>query len=182
MKKLLYLMFCLTGLTFATSCEEDEWANGDPALDHVYYIGFEEWSAKFDNKVTYDVTQGSTVSIPMQFYCEFVRDYDVETYYYVAGDLVRGTDYDIVDANGSALQPDANGAFKLVWPHAKKGVQNVYVKALNGAKGKLKVQTFNPNSTVTLTNQDVSTTIQHTESQYEVRVFTQNYFVTVNVK
>lgn len=180
MKKIFYLMLGLLGLSFA-SCSEDEWSNGDPEYDHIYYTGFEDWG-QFKNDVAFDVKQGETVAIPVQFWCEFVRNYDVETYYYVAGSLVRGTDYEIVDANGNTLQPDANGAFHLTWPNAIKGVQNVYVKALNGAKGKFNVQTFNPNSTVTLSNQDIESTVQHRESQYEVRVFTQNYRVTVNVK
>ena len=180
MKKIFYLMLGLLGLSFA-SCSEDEWSNGDPEYDHIYYTGFEDWG-QFKNDVAFDVKQGETVAIPVQFWCEFVRNYDVETYYYVAGSLVRGTDYEIVDANGQTLQPGANGAYQLLWPNALKGVQNVYVKALNGATGKVVVTTFDSNAGITLSNQDVTSTIQHTESQYEVRIFTQNYKVTVNVK
>jgi len=181
MKKLLYLVVCLMGMGLMTSCEDDQWSNGDPAYDHIYYIGFENWG-KLKNDVTYNVKQGETVAIPMQFYCEFNRKYDVETYYYVEGSLSSGTDFQIVDETGNVLQPDANGAYKLVWPNALKGVKNVYVKALNGAKGKFSIQTLNAEAAASLTNQDVETTIQHTESQYEVRVFTQNYKVTVNIQ
>lgn len=181
MKKLLYLAICLMGMFCMTSCEDDQWSNGDPEYDHIYYIGFEDWG-QFKNDVAFNVDRGSVVAIPMQFYCEFKRNYDVETYYYVETSLTRGTDFEIVDANGSALQPDANGAYKLVWKNALKGVQNVYVKALNGATGSVTVTTFNSNAGITLTNQDVETTIQHTESKYEVRIFTQNYKVKVNIK
>jgi hypothetical protein len=128
------------------------------------------------------VAQGSTVEVPMQFWCEFVRSYDVETYYYVAGNLERGKDYEIVDASGNTMQPNSDGAFVMTWPNAKKGVQNIYIKALNGSKGSFLLQTFNPNSGVTLTNQDVNTTIQNKTDNYEVRIFTQNYKVTINVQ
>lgn len=181
MKKFIYMILCLACLGLTISCSDDEWSNGDPEMDNVYYIGFEDWG-NFKNDVSYNVTHGETIGIPMQFYCEFVRDYNVETYYYVKTELQRGTDYEIVDASGNTVQPDANGAFHLLWPNAIKGVQNVFVKALNGNTGTLVLQTFNPNSDVTLTNQDVSTTIQHTETQYEVRIFTQNYKVSVNIK
>lgn len=67
----------------------------------------------------------------------------------------------------------------MVWPKAKKGLQNVYVKALNGAKGTITLQTFDPNSTVPISFD--YTTITKTEN-YEVRAFTQNYFVTITIK
>ncbi len=171
-------MFALLGIT---SCQDDEWSNGDPAYNHIYYIGFEDWG-NFKNDVTYNVSQGEIIAIPMQFYCEFNRNYNVETYYYVDGTMTVGTDFEIVDENGTSLMPDNNGAYKLVWPNALKGVKNIYVKALNGSKGKFNISTFNPNSGVSLSNQDVNSTIQHSEAQYEVRVFTQNYKVIVNIK
>ena len=181
MKKLIYTLLSFVCTLSLASCGDDAWGNDNEEMAHVYYIGFEDWGT-FKNDVKFDVAQGETVAIPMQFYCEFIRPYDVETYYYVAGNLMRGTDYEIVDTNGTVLQPNADGAFVLTWPKAKKGVQNVYVKALNGNTGSFNLQTFDPNSDVTLSNQDVASTIQHTESQYEVRVFTQNFKVTVNVK
>lgn len=181
MKKILYFILSLACVGMTTSCSEEEWSNGDPAMEHIYYIGFENWGT-FKNDVTFNVNQGQTVEVPMQFYSEFVRDYDAVTYYYVVSDLQRGVDYDIVNESGASVQPDGNGAYQLVWPKAQKGVKNVYVKALNGNKGNLTLQTFNPNAGVTLSNQDVESTIQHTESQYEVRIFTQNYKVKVTIK
>ncbi|MBQ8521833.1 MAG: hypothetical protein IJ456_10810 [Bacteroides sp.] len=186
MKKILYSLMALMCFSFV-ACDDDAWSDGDPAMEHIYYIGFEKWgyddTKKGNNNVVhYEVAQGETVAVPMQFWCEFVRSYDVITYYYVTGDLVRGIDYEIVDANGQVLQPNADGAFTLTWPNAKKGVQNVYVKALNGAIGSFRLQTFNPNSSVTLSNQDVSSTIQSQTADYEVRVFTQNYYVTINIQ
>jgi len=181
MKRIIYTMLSLICTITCISCNDDEWGNDNEEMSNIYYIGFEDWG-KLKNDVTFNVVQGSTVAIPMQFYCEYIRSYDVKTYYYVNSSLTRGIDFEVVDSVGNTLQSDANGTFVLTWPQAKKGVQNVYIKALNGEKGLLTVQTFNPNSTVELSNQDVSSTIQHTESQYEVRVFTQNYKVTVNIK
>ena len=48
-----------------------------------------------------------------------------------------GTDYIITDENGNILTPEASGAYKMIWPNAKGGIQNIYVKALNGKKGLL---------------------------------------------
>ncbi len=182
MKKTIYIWLALVCCAVVTSCSDDAWGNDNSEMENIYYVGFEDWG-KLKNDVTFDVKKGETLAIPVQFWCEFVRPYDVVTYYYVAGGtLVRGTDYEIVDENGSVLTPDAKGAFSFTWKQAKKGVQKVYVKALNGNTGAFNVQTFDPNSDVKLTNQDVSTTVNNKTNDYEVRVFTQNYKVTVNVK
>ena len=186
MKQILYILLAVTCLNLV-ACDDDSWSNGDPAMEHVYYFGFAQWgydaTKKGNNNVlSFNLKPGETVEIPMQFWCEFVRSYDVVTYYYVTNELQRGMDFEVVDANGQVLQPDANGAFSLQWPHAVKGVQNVYIRALNGAKGSFNLQTFDPNSTVTLSNQDVSSTIQNQTDDYEVRVFTQNYRAKINIQ
>ena len=179
MKKLVILFFAIVSVSsLFVSCEKDTWADGDPALDHVYYFGFQNW-ADFKNSVQYDVAQGDTIGIPVQFYSENALSVDVVTYYYVAGDAVRGTDYDIVDENGSVLSPDSNGAFSLTWPLATKGVQRIYVKALNGSTGSFLVQTFDPTDAegISYTN-----TMNNAASEYEVHAFTQNYKVKVNIQ
>lgn len=186
MRQIIYTLLAVTCLSL-TACSDDEWSNYNPDMEHIYYFGFAQWgyddTKKGNNNVlSFDVTQGEIVTIPMQFWCEFVRSYDVVTYYYVTNELQRGTDFEVVDANGKTLQPDANGAFSLQWPNAVKGVQNVYIKALNGAKGSFNLQTFDPNSSVELTNQDPLSTIQNKTDQYEVRVFTQNYRAKINIK
>ena len=145
------------------------------------------------------------VAIPMQFWCEFIRSYDVTTFYYTTPkpidqqyyptpndtkkvkysgpELVRGVDYEVVDENGNVISPDSDGAFSFLWKNAQKGVQNVYIKALPGAKsGSFNLQTFNPASSVKLSNQDVESTVQSRTDKYEVRIFTQNYYVTVTIK
>lgn len=179
MKKLLYLLTIILCSTTLFSCD-DEWGNDNAEMEHIYYYGFQDWGhAK--NDVVYSVKQGSTVTIPTQFWCEFVRSYDVVTYYYVSTNLKKGVDYEIVDEKGAVLNPDANGAYSFTWKNAVKGIQNIYVKALNGATGTLSVQTFDPNSDKVLSNQDISSTIQSTTDNYEVRIFTQNYKVTVKL-
>ena len=208
MKFLKYILPALACAFAATACDDD-WGNDNPAMEHVYYYGPEVWG--YDdikkgnsNVVHYEVAQGETVAVPMQLWSEFVRKYDVVTYYYVtpkpAGEkyypnatatsdvayagpeLVCGTDYEVVDAQGNKLTPNAAGAYEVLWPNARKGVQNIYIKALNGQKGSFNVQTFDPASDVELTNQDVETTIQNKTSDYEVRIFTQNYRVTVTIE
>lgn len=180
MKKLFILTIIAISLLFA-SCEKEEWRNGDPAMENVYYIGFENWG-NLQNNVNYNVARGQTIGIPVQFHSEQVKKYDVETFYYVAGAAIRGTDYEIVDENGSVLSPDANGAFKIVWPKAVKGVKKVYVKALNGSTGSFMVQTFNPNAEVPITNANVNSTIVNKTNQYEVRAFSQNHRVRVTIQ
>ena len=178
MKKYLYIIFIVLTCNLLSSCSDDEWDNGDPAMEHVYYFGFEQWSPKFDNKVTYNVKQGETIGIPVQFHSERVRKYDVDVTYFVSG-LTEGVDYVVVDENGTQLSKNADGGYSMTWPKAVKGVKNVYIKALNGEKGAIKVLTFNPNSTeaISYTNTTISKT-----SDYEVRAFTQNYFVTLNIQ
>lgn len=181
MKKIFYLLLAVLGCSVLTACEDDAWGNGDPAMEHIYYVGFQDWG-KLKNDVVFNVVQGETVAIPVQFWCEFIRPYDVVTFYYTAGSLVAGVDYQVVDANGAALTPDANGAYTIIWPEAKKGVQNVYIKALQGAKGSLTVQTHNPNSELPIVNDNLESTVNNRTADYEVRNFTQNYKVTVNIK
>lgn len=209
MKKFFYLLMAMSCCLTYTSCGDDNDWDYDHSLENVYYFGPEVWGYDTNKKgnnnvVIYSVKQGGTVEIPMQFWCEFVRSYDVETYYYVtpkpAGEkyypspasgsqvsydgtvLTCGVDYEVVDAQGQRLMPNADGAYVMTWPNAVKGVQNIYIKALNGKTGAFNLQTFNPNSSTTLSNQDVESTVQNRTEQYEVRIFTQNYRVTVAVE
>lgn len=179
--KLLAVVVCCA----CVSCSNNEWGDGDPALEHVYYFGFEDWGDKNNfnnNKVQYNVNQGNTVEIPVQFHSERVRSYDVVVYYYVSAgnsDLKRGVDYQLVDEKGTALEPDGNGAFSMTFPQAKKGVKNVYVKALNASKGSFDVLTFNPAAGGISYPDNI---VNSQTKDYEVRAFTLNYKVKVNVK
>lgn len=184
MKKLIYMMSLLFCCAFFTACSDDDWSNEDAPLQNVYYFGFEDWvtQTKKSNSIEVNVGHNDVAVLPMQFWCEYIRSYDVVTYYWVVSNLTLGTDYQVVDDNGNPLTPGANGAYLFTWPQAKKGVKNVNIKALDGAEGKVVVQTFDPASDVELSNQDVESTVQTRNDQYEVRIFTQNYMATVNIK
>ena len=181
MKKILYILTITAVCSLFFACSDDEWGNGDPAMEHIYYFGFEDWGRN-DNKITFDVKQGETISIPVQFHSERTRSYDVTTYYYVYGNLTHGVDYQVVDENGGNLQPDANGAFSVQWPKAVKGVKSIYIKGLNASTGEFTLATFNPNDgKIEHTNENINITNSKT-NEYEVRAFTQNYFRVINVK
>lgn len=68
----------------------------------------------------------------------------------------------------------------MTWPNAIKGSQNVYIKALNGTKGAIRVLTYDPNKAIDAT--DVSSTTITKTNEYEVRAFSENYYVTVYIK
>ena len=63
-------------------------------------------------------------------------------------------------------------------------VQNIYLKALNGAKGDVTVMTFDPKDVddagkIKISN---SYTPNNITNEYEVHSFTQNYKVKVTIK
>lgn len=184
-KLTLISVFAISCLLAACSNDHDEWENGDPAMAHIYYYCFEQWGGiPGGNDISYSVKQGETIAIPTQFYSSFTRKYSPEVYYYTspnpkAEELVCGTDYVVVDKDGNTLTPDASGAYTMTWPNAKKGVQNIYIKTLNGKKGSFRVLTFDPTKKMDVT--DVSTTSIIKTDEYEVRAFSENYFVTVSI-
>ncbi|MBR0117924.1 MAG: hypothetical protein IJM04_11695 [Prevotella sp.] len=189
MTRLMGLLFLSTLCISLASCDDDEWGNDNEAQRNTFFFGFQDWG-NLKNNVTYSVTQGNTVEIPVQFWCAGTRNFDAEAFYYVDSQLAYGTDYQIVDASGNALQPGGNGAFTMNWnltaPDATNNhrVQNIYFKALNGSKGDVTVLTFNPNDkdekgAVRISN---SYTPNNLTSQYEVHAFTQNYKVKVTIK
>lgn len=184
-KLTLISVFAISCLLAACSNDHDEWENGDPAMAHIYYYCFEQWGGiPGGNDISYSVKQGETIAIPTQFYSSFTRKYSPEVYYYTspnpkAEELVCGTDYVVVDKDGNTLTPDASGAYTMTWLNAKKGVQNIYIKTLNGKKGSFRVLTFDPAKKIDVT--DVSTTSIIKTDEYEVRAFSENYFVTVSI-
>jgi hypothetical protein len=170
-------LIILLAIPFAfSSCKDDAWSEGLPEYEHVYYFVFEDWGSQ-NNTVKFTVKQGETIGIPVQFFSERIRPYDVTAFYYVAGSAVLGTDYSIVDENGAVITPDAKGAYSMLWPNAKKGVKNIYVKALNGAKGTFLLQTFNPNETISFDYR-----LNNKTSDYTVNSSARNYKVTVTIQ
>jgi hypothetical protein len=199
MKKIIYQIACvLCIMTFGlsqSSCSDDAWGNDNPETENVFYFGFQDWG-RLNNGVAYTVNQGETLDIPVQFWCAGSRSFDAEAFYYVDSNLTLGTDYQIVDANGNALQQDAKGAFSMKWQLTGSDdtdnhrIQSIYFKALNGAKGDVTVSTFDPKDVdadgkVKISNgstDGVIYTPNNINSQYEVHCFTQNYKVKVTIK
>lgn len=199
MKKTIYQIvgaFCIMIIGMSlTSCSDDAWGNDNPETENVFYFGFQDWG-KLNNSVAYIVSQGQTVEIPVQFWCAGTRSFDAEAFYYVDTKLAQGTDFQIVDANGNPLQQDAKGAFTMKWQLTgfdatdNHRVQNIYFKALNGAKGDVTITTFDPkdlgdDGKVRISNgsaDGVIYTPNNINSQYEVHCFTQNYKVKVTIQ
>ena len=118
MNKILSKIICawcimMVGMSF-TACNDDAWGNDNPETKNVFYFGFQDWG-RLDNKLAYTVGQGQTLDIPVQFWCAGSRSFDAESFYYVDSNLVLGADFQIVDASGTPLQPNANGAFSMKW-------------------------------------------------------------------
>jgi hypothetical protein len=179
MKNRIYMLAAVATLLSA-GCEDkiNTWGDGDPALEHVYYVGFYKatiFSAKFDYPLN---AQGDTATIPFQFHSERVRSYNVTTYFWVTNDgtsaLTAGTDYTVLGDNGAALSLSPSGAYSLTWPQAVKGKQMVKIVRKTEATGVLKVNTLDPaNGTPTGTN--IATTVNNTTTEYEVRGLTHDW-------
>ncbi len=193
MKKLTILLITIVTCGLFTGCGNDDWSNNNPEMEHIYYYGLGNVAFPGGNELTYNVNQGETVTVPTYFWSVYTRPYSPVVTYYTAPilpdknnptpvQLVRGTDYEVVDKDGKTLTPDSNGGYSMTWQNAVGGSQNVYIKALNGAKGSLRVLTFDPAKEGSLDQTDVSSTTIVKTNEYEVRAFTENYFVTVTIK
>lgn len=155
MRKIIFVLIAVSLCGVFASCGDDEWGNNNPTMEHIYYYGLDNEAYPGGNEKVYNVAQGQTVAIPSRFWSAFTRSYSPEVYYYTysknedgevlsSPELVCGVDYQVVDQDGKILVPDENGAYSMVWPNAKQGVQNIYIKALNGNKGTIRVLTFDP--------------------------------------
>lgn len=191
MRKIIFVLIAVSLCGVFASCGDDEWGNNNPVMEHIYYYGLDNEAYPGGNEKVYNVAQGQTVAIPSRFWSAFTRSYNPEVYYYTysknedgevlsSPELVCGVDYQVVDQDGKVLASDENGAYSMVWPNAKQGVQNIYIKALNGNKGTIRVLTFDPKKT--MSSSDVSSTTIVKTSEYEVRAFTENYYVTVHIQ
>jgi len=187
--KLMSLVCLLCGGMMLTACDNDDWGNDNAEKMNEFFFGFQDWGT-LKNDVTFSVNQGGTVEIPVQFWCSGTRSFDAESFYYVDSKLALGTDYQIVDANGNPLSQNDKGAFVMKWnltsPDATNNhrVQNIYFKALNGAKGDVTVMTFDPKDVDEAGKIKISNayTPNNITGQYEVHAFTQNYKVKVTIK
>lgn len=180
---ILFVMACVSA--FFTSCGDDEWSNNNPEMEHIYYYGLGNVKFPGGNELVYNVNQGETIAIPTYFWSAYKRSYSPEVAYYTSSaddnKLTVNEGYQVVDAQGNALNPNTEaGGYSMVWQNALQGSQNVYIKALSGKKGKIRVLTFDPSKKMDAT--DVESTVIVRTDKYEVRAFTENYYVTVNIK
>ncbi|MBR5351811.1 MAG: hypothetical protein IK124_11350 [Prevotella sp.] len=196
---LVLMLVAVCGTTMMTGCSDDEWGNDNPEYKNVFIVAFADWGPKSNNDKTYTVNQGSQVTVPVQLWCEGTRGFNADAYVYVDSSLKLGTDYQIVDGNGAVLQQNANGAFVLTWDLISPDytdnhrVQNLQVKALNGAKGNVTLMTFDPKDVdeagkLRISNggtkdDDTQYYVPNNKTdQYEVRCLTVNYKVVISIK
>ena len=192
------LAVAVTGLTTLTACSDDEWGNDNPDYQNVFIVAFADWGPKSNNDMTYTVKQGSQLEVPVQLWCEGTRSFNAEAFVYVDTKLALGQDFQIVDAKGNTLQPNAGGAYVLTWdlqtPDQTKNhrCQSIFVKALNGAKGDVTLMTFDPKdvdadgklrvSNGGTKDDDTQYYVPNNKTgQYEVRCITVNYKVNVTI-
>jgi hypothetical protein len=196
MKKIIFIFIALM-LFGITGCEKDNiWGDGLPENEHVYYVSFYKSNADniHNNYLTYEikVADGTTrwkygtnatsgtwtptnelnvVSVPFEFHSERVRSYDAVSYFWITeSDLAVNTNYMVTLENGTALTPNASGAYSLTWPQAKKGVQRVLIHrvAESDATGNLKLNILNP-ALGDPNPQDLETLVNNKASEYEIR-------------
>ncbi len=196
---LVLMLVVVCGTTLMTGCSDDEWGNDNPEYKNVFIVAFADWGPKSNNDKTYTVNQGSQVTVPVQLWCEGTRGFNADAYVYVDSSLKLGTDYQIVDGNGTVLQQNSNGAFTLTWDLISPDytdnhrVQNLQVKALNGAKGNVTLMTFDPKDVdeagkLRISNggtkdDDTQYYVPNNKTdQYEVRCLTVNYKVVISIK
>lgn len=190
MKKLMIFLMAVATCGLFSSCGDDDWGNNNPEMEHIYYYGLGNVKYPGGNELQYNIGQGETATVPTYFFSAYTRSYSPVVSYYTSPvpqnddntvpQLVCGEDYQVVDKDGKVLTPDTNGGYSMTWPNAKQGSQNVFIKALNGKKGSLRVLTYDPAKEIDAT--DVSTTTIAKTNEYEVRAFSENYYVTVNIK
>ena len=126
-----------------------------------------------------------TCPIQLRFISERVRKYDAVSYHWIenrSGVLTAGVDYQVLTENGTQLTPNAQGAYSITWPEAKKGQQSIKIRRLTSATGELRVMTldrtrFAPDPAV-WTNPDraqLDHFINHETSEYMVKGLWHDY-------
>jgi len=140
---LITIALLFSGLFFA--CEDKSYPAGLPEYEHHYYIVY---VPNNNSGITASRSQTGLVKFPVQFYSEFTRSYDAVAHYSVVtpdvpNPAVPGEDFQIVDRNGNALQPDNNGKYSMVFPQAIKAKDTVYVKLLNNPEPGIRVVEIN---------------------------------------
>lgn len=132
MKSIKYIIVVLFGGLIFSSCEKKEYPAGLAEYDHHYYAAY---IPNNNSKVSVQRTQTTLLKFPVQFYSSLSRNYDAVAHYAVvttgiANPAVAGQDFDIVDKNGSAIQP-ADGKYSFTFSKAERAMDTIYVKLLN---------------------------------------------------
>lgn len=121
-------------IIFLAACnKEPDTPKGVSEYDHHYYAIF---VPNNNTAVTVPRAQTALVKFPVQFYSTFTRSYDAVckyavTTYGLTPPAVRGVDYDVVDKNGTVLNPVSDSTFQIVFPQAKQAMDTIYLKMLN---------------------------------------------------
>ena len=197
--KIVMSATALFALAAFTACSDDEWGNDNQDYENVFIVAFADWGPKSNNDKTYTVKQGAQLEVPVQLWCEGSRNFNAEAFVYVDSKLTLGTDFQVVDAAGNALQPNAKGGYTLTWDLQKPDntnnhrKQSIYIKALNGKKGDVTLMTFDPKdvdeegklriSSGGTKDDDTQYYVpNNSTSQYEVRCITVNYKVKITIE
>ena len=197
MKKILFIVVTAV-VCFSTGCNTHEhWEEGLPEMEHVYYVWFDKTNT-YTDYLSYEIAQNGdarwrfgsnattgtwvatneqwVATVPVRLSSERVRSYDAVSYFWIfnlnGSSLTAGADYTVTLENGTVLTPNANGAYSLTWPQAKKGLQNVKIRrSATSPNGELRVNLYNPtNGTPVAT--DPSTTTQNKTAEFEIRCMT----------
>lgn len=192
MKKIKFIVIAAI-LCCLSSCEVHEiWGDGLPEFEHVYVFFLDQPENQKD-WLSYEIAQNGdarwrygpsptsgtwmvseqwVASIPFSFRSERVRSYDVVSFIWIESVLTAGTDYVVTREDGTVIAPDANGGYPLFWPQAKKAVQSIKIKRIQGSpNGTIRVQTFNPAKGVPVIS-DVASLVNNKTAEYEVRCAT----------
>ena len=152
-----------------TACEDKSYPAGLEEFEHHYYVVY---VPNNNSAVTVKKNQAGLLKLPVQFYSSFTRAYDAVAHYAVvtpnvANPAVEGVDFQVVDRQGNALQPAADGKYSLVFPQAQKTTDTVYVKLLNNPAPGRRVVEINFED--------------HIAAEYRVDIFSTAFKRTINI-
>ena len=134
MKTIIYIVFIAVSAVLVGACEKSNYnKDGLPEYEHHYYAAY---IPNNNSAVSVQRTQAAVLKFPVQFYSAYTREYDAVAQYVIhttgiTNPAVRGQDFNVVDKNGTVLQPAADGKFSITFPQAKRAMDTIYIKLLN---------------------------------------------------
>ena len=133
MKSINYIIIAIAGIFVLASCEKKDYPAGLPEMEHHYYAIY---VPNNNTGVSVFRNQAALIKFPVQFYSTFTRGYDAVAKYSIVttgitAPAVVGQDFNIVDKNGTVIQPGTDGKYSIVFPQAKQAMDTIYVKLLN---------------------------------------------------